>query len=102
MFQTEMRHVIAQRKQEVILRIVARSEKKTGLLDQVLVVIPNLGWGVERGRAIGGDIQFGRWILRAQRHDLQILARDDRTIHQHGQRNRRKMNVTAHLIGNMQ
>ena len=38
MLQSEMRHVIAERQQEMIVAIVPRAEQRAGLLDQVLRV----------------------------------------------------------------
>ena len=102
MLQSEMRDVIAQGQQEVVVGVVPRAKQNSRLLHQVPIMFPDFFRSIERGGAVGCKIEFRGRIFGAERHHLQILARDDRTIHQHGQRNGRKMNVAARLIGNMQ
>ncbi len=104
MLQSEMRDVIAQSQQEVVIGVMPCAKQNSRLLHQVAVMFPDFFRSIERGGAVGRNIEFRGRIFaeRRQGHDFQILARDYRTIHQHGQRNGRKMNVAAHLIGNMQ
>ena len=76
MLQSEVGHVIAQAVEKVIVAVVLRSEQRVGLCDQVLVVFPNLGGSVERGRAVGGNVHFHRRRLsRIERNDLSDILR---------------------------
>src|ERR1039458_9226420 len=89
MLQSEMRDVIAQGKQEVVIGVMPRAKKNSRLLHQVPVMFPDFLRSLERRGAIGRNIEFRGRILagRRQWHHLQILARKHRTVHQHGRRN---------------
>ena len=102
MLQSEMSDVIAQGQQEVVAGVMPRAKQNSCLFHEVPVMLPDFFRSIERGGAVGHNIDFRGRIFGAERYHLQILTRDDRTIHQHGQRNGRKMNVAARLIGNMQ
>ena len=103
MFQSEMRHMIAQRQQKVVIVVMPRAKKQSRLLHQVAKVLPNFFRSIEGSSAVRRKIDFRRRIFarRRQRHNFHKFPGDDRTIHQHGQRYRSEMNVAAHLIRNM-
>ena len=48
MFQAEVRDVIAERVEEVIVAVMMGAEKFLRLLDQILVVVPNFRGRVQR------------------------------------------------------
>ena len=83
-FQSEVRHVIAQAEQEVVIAIVMRAEKFVGLFDQILVVVPDFLRRRESGGAVGGYVHLGEGIV-GQFDDLEKFAGDYRRIDQRGQ-----------------
>src|SRR6266568_1286708 len=98
MLQSEVRDVVAQGEQKMIVAVVVRAEEFLGLLDQVLVVIPYLLGSVERGGTIGGDIQFRQRFL-SEWNDLQELSGDDRRVDQRGQGNGGELDFVSALAG---
>ena len=63
MLEAEVRDVIAQAEQEVVVAIVMRAEKLVRLIDQILVVVPDFLRRVESGGAVGGNIHLGERIV---------------------------------------
>src|ERR1041384_7361536 len=89
MFQPEVRHVVTKTEEEMIIAVMLRSKERSGLCNQILVVLPDIGWSIERGGAVCGYIHPNRGSLsRIQRNYFQILSGDDRAVDQHGQRYR--------------
>ena len=85
MLEAEVGDVIAERVEEVIVAVVVRAEEFLRLIDQILVVIPGFLRGVERCRAVGGDVHFGDGVLR-ERDYLQKFSGDDGGIDERGKR----------------
>ena len=65
--EAEVGNVIAERVEEVIIAVVMCAEKLLRLLDETLVVVPDFLRRIEGGRAVGGDVHFGRGSRRAGR-----------------------------------
>src|SRR6516162_11747170 len=72
------------------------SEKFEGLIGKALVMVENLLWSVQGGRAIGCDIQLLSRIFR-QRHDTEVFARDYRGIDEGGERSDLKVDFARGL-----
>ena len=100
-FKSEMRHVIAQAVEEVVIAIVMRAKKFLRLVHQRLVMVENILRRIQRRRAVGGDIHFSYRII-GQRHNAQELTADHRRIHQGRQRNRTKTYLTSRLRSHRQ
>ena len=75
MLESEVRHVIAQTEQEVVVAIVMRAKKFVGLFDQILVVVPDFLRRRKSGGAVGGNVHLGEGIV-GQLDDLEKFARD--------------------------
>src|SRR5579863_4343797 len=99
MLEAEVRDVIAQRVEEVIVTIMMRAKKLLRLVDEISVMIPNFLRSVERGGAVGGDIHFRGRVLR-QRNDLEIFTGNDGRIDQRRQRDGVEVNLVGALVGN--
>ena len=63
MFQSEMRHVVAQAVEEVVLTEMLCAEKPFGLLGQALVTVEHLLWRVQSSCAVGRNVHLLVWIL---------------------------------------
>ena len=98
MLETEVRNVIAEGVEEVIVAVVMRAEKFLRLLDQILVVIPDFLRGIERGGAVGGDVHFGDRILR-ERNNFQKFSGDDRRVDERGERDWSEVDFVSALAG---
>ena len=75
--EAEVRNVIAERIEEVIIAVVMCSEKLLSLLDEALVVVPDFRRRIEGGRAVGGDVHLSKRI-GGERDDFQEFSGDDR------------------------
>ena len=62
-FQSEVRHVIAQAVNEVVLAIVVRAEQFLSLIDQAFIVIEDLWRRFQGGGAVGCNVHFTQRIL---------------------------------------
>src|SRR5580658_1876870 len=82
--QAEVRHVIAQAVQKVVIAVVVRTEKLVGLFDQTLVVLPYVGWRGKCGGAVGGNIHLDERVVGKLDH-LEEFAGDDGRIDQRGE-----------------
>src|SRR5271165_770074 len=106
MLQSEMRDVIAQGQQKVVVVVVLRTKKNSRLLHQIPVVFPDFRGSIERGGAVGGNVDFrGRTFAGGGKcYNLQIFAGQNGAIDQHGQRDRVEVDFAAtfDLIRNMQ
>src|SRR2546423_1654448 len=98
MLQTEMRNVIAQSEKKVVVAIVTCSKQNACLRHQTFVVLPDFRRSRECALRVGSDIKFRGWSIAAERYYLQVLAHDDRAIHQHSQRNWSELNLIARMI----
>ncbi len=79
-----------------------RTKQNSRLLHQVPVVFPDFFRSIECGGAVGHNIDF-RWrVFVLSGTTFKYSPAMTGAIHQHGQRNGRKMNVAARLIRNMQ
>ncbi len=99
MFEAEMRNLIAQRQQEVILTVVARRIERAGFRHQPLVVGNGIGRNVEGGVTVGGDIE--EMLNRAfggQRNAAEMPPGQHRRIHQRGQRSVTEADLPAVLV----
>ncbi len=86
MLQPEVRHVVAQTVEKVIVAIVLRSKKRVRLRHQILIMLPNIGGRIERGGAVGCNVHLDwRCLPWIQGNDFQILSRDYGRIHQSGE-----------------
>src|SRR6201987_6261473 len=83
----------------MIVAVVMRPKQLLGLIDQTLVVIPNILRSLERGSTVGGDIHLGEWIL-GKRHYFQKFSSDQRRVNECGQRRKAEMNLVPALAGN--
>src|SRR5215475_16219181 len=102
-FETEVGDVIAESVQEVIMAVMGGAEESGGLFDRVFVVVPNFLRHIERGGAVGGNVEFYRWGLALiQRNNFEKLARDDRRIHQGIKRDGVELNLVPGLGSNRQ
>ena len=98
MLQAEVRDVIAERVEEVVVAVVVRAEKFLRLIDQALVVVPGFLRGFEGGGAVGGDVHFGDGIA-GQRDDFQKFSGDDGGVDQRGERDGGEVNFVSALAG---
>src|SRR5580698_1362436 len=73
----------------MVIAIVMCAEKLVGLLDQILVMVPDFLWRFKSGGAVGGNVHLDEWIV-SQLDDLEELAGDHRRIDQRGQGSRLK------------
>src|SRR5437016_4252829 len=77
MLQSEVCDVVAQRIEEVVVAIMRSSEKSCGLLHYIAIVLPDLGRGLNRFRAVGCDVEFdGRRLPLIKRNSLEVFASD--------------------------
>src|SRR6266567_7472332 len=96
--QAEMRNVIAQAEQEVVVTIMRGAEKSAGLLHQIAVFVPDLLRRLERGGAVSGDVHLhGRSLALIERNNLHVFARNDRGVDQRIKRYRREVNFVSRL-----
>src|SRR6267143_553793 len=100
-FEAKMGDMIAQTEQKVIIAIVLRAEKFSGLLDQALVVIPDFLCRRKGSGAVGRNVHLYGWVL-SERNDLQKFTGDYGRVHKRGKRNGGEMNVIAALIRHWQ
>ena len=100
MFQAEMRHMIAQRQQEMVVAIMPRPEKFARLGNQVGHLLLNRGAHVESGFAVRHhiDLMVDRLALGRQVDGAIILARNDGRIDEHIERNRLERDLIAGLF----
>src|SRR6202140_4812344 len=73
--QAEVRDVIAQAEQEVVIAVMMRAEKLVRLFDQVLIVVPDLLRRGQRGGTVGSNVHFSQRIVGEFYH-LEKLASD--------------------------
>src|SRR5947209_581552 len=99
MLEAEVGDVIAQSVEEVIVAIVMRAEKLLRLLDETLVMVPDILRCVESGGAVGGDIHFSEGVLRQWNH-LQEFSGNDGGIYQRGERDRSELDFVSGLAAN--
>ena len=86
MFQPEVRDVITQRVQKVIVAVVLSAKKGSGLGHEILVTIPYFFRRLKSGCAVGDNIQFGgRLLAGRERNTFQILPHKHWRIDQHRQ-----------------
>src|ERR1700735_4243007 len=84
MLQAEMRHVIAQAQQEVVVAIVMGAEKLVGLFDQIFVMVPDFLRRIESGGAVGGDVDLGKRVI-GKLDNFEKFAGDYGRIDQRGE-----------------
>ena len=101
MFKAEVRNVIAERKNEVIVAIVARAEELARLGNQVGHLLYVGGSHGQRGFAVGGHVNLVMNGLTRRRDvdDAEIFAADDGRIDQKIERNGLERNRIARLTG---
>src|SRR6266550_186841 len=98
-----MCNVVAQCVQKVIVTIVSCAEQSERLLRHILIMLPKLGRSLKRGRTIGRNVHFRRKFLSwIHRKKFEVLASDDRRIHQSVERNRLELNFVASMGGELQ
>src|SRR5204862_7700643 len=103
MFQSKMRNIIAERVQKVIVTIVRRAKQGERLLRHVLIVLPQVGRSLKRGRTIGRNVYFRRKFLSwIHRKKFKVLASDDRRIHQSVERNWLELDFISCVRGHLQ
>ena len=97
MLQPKVRHVVAQRQQEVVLRVMPRAKKFAGLGHQLHHLLARLFAQIQRRGTVGHQVQLvmNRLAGRRNVHGLVILARHNRRVHQHVQRNRLERHCVA-------
>ena len=76
MLESEVRDVVAEGQQKVVVGVMPRAKQDSGLLDEVAVMFPDFVGSVERSGTVGGEVEFrGRvFVGRSQWHDLQIFS----------------------------
>ncbi len=94
MLKSEVRGVIAQRQQEVIVRVVSRSKQRDGFGDHALQGGGQLGTDFQIRRVVGRDVDLVRWIHR-QRNDQKILTGEHRRIDEPIERHGSKINFAC-------
>src|SRR5205823_1097085 len=88
--------VIAESVQEVITAVMARSEQRARLRDQLLVMSSQLGTDLGGARAVAGQVEEMRYaILRPQLDGLIVDAGRERGIDQRGQRRRLELDFIS-------
>src|SRR6266496_4770699 len=88
MLQAEVRDVIAQAEQKVVVAVMRGTEQKPSLLHQVRIFVPHFLWRVECGGAIGSNVHFDRGSLAlVKRNDFEKLTCDDGRVHECVKRN---------------
>ena len=82
MLEAEVRDVIAEREQEVVVAIVTRAEELARFGDEVGQSFLNGGRDVERGFAVGDEVEFvvDRLAGRRDVDDAIVFAGDDGRI----------------------
>jgi site-specific recombinase len=77
MLQSEVRDVIAQAEQEMVIAIVMRAEKLVRLFDQILVVVPDFLRRGKGGGTVGGNVHLDERLV-GKLDDLEEFAGDYR------------------------
>ena len=99
--ESEVRNVIAERIEKMIIAVVMRAEEFLRLVDEIFVVLPNLLRRFERGGAVGSNVHFSGRILR-ERNYLQEFSSDYGRIDQRGERRGCEVDFIAALADNRQ
>src|SRR5579862_6884813 len=97
MFESEVRDVIAERVEKVVVAVMMRAEKFLGLVDEILVVVPDELRGVEGSGTVGGDVHFGGRVL-SEWDDFQKFSGDDWRIDERSERAGGEVNLISALI----
>src|ERR1700691_245330 len=100
MLKTEMSHVIAERKQEMIIAVMPRAEKFAGFGHEIDHPLLNFGTHVECGFAVGNDVDFVmNWFAgRSDVKDAVVFAGDNGRIHEAIERDRLARKPTPRII----
>ena len=103
MLQAEVRHVVAERVEEMIVAVVAGAEQCARLLHQILVFRDDFGTHLQGAIAVGGDVQImGGPPVRAEVDRPVVRPHGERRIDQRGQRSRLKLDLAAAFAANRQ
>jgi len=77
--QPEMRHVVAQTDEEVVMPVMACAKERAGLAHQLRILVHHVGGNIERGFAVGREVEAMRGSdLGRQRHYANMRSRKDR------------------------
>src|ERR1700735_131129 len=100
MLEAEMGHVVAERKQEMIIAVMPCAEEFAGLGHEIDHSLLNLGAHVERDRTVGDHVNLVMNGLagRSDVDDAVVLTGDDGRIDQQLQRNGLERNLISGLI----
>jgi hypothetical protein len=88
----EVRHVVAERQQEMVVAVVPRAEQHARFGNQVAELGLNIGAEINRGGAVGGDIQLCRTRIAGWRqiHNAHELSGEHGRINKRGECSRRE------------
>src|ERR1700732_4511982 len=100
MFETEVRDVIAEREQEMIITVMSRAKKLARFSDQIDQAGLDFSGHGERSFAIGSEINFvmNRFAGRSDVDGAIVFAGDYRRIHQALERHRLEGSLISRLI----
>ena len=100
MLQAEVRHVVAQGQEEMVIPIVTGAKERSGLRDEVLEVPFVLRLHLECGRAVGHNVNEVRRVgAGRQVHCPEIISGNQRRVHEPLQRDWSKLHsVTGRMI----
>ena len=102
MFEAEVRHMIAESEQKMIVAIMARAKKLARFGNQIDHLLLVLDAHVQRGFAVGDHVEFVMDGL-ARGRDVDgaiIFAGNYRRVHEHIERNRLERNLLAGMLFN--
>src|SRR5215472_19079035 len=103
MLQPEVRGVVAQRQQKVILAVVSRAKQGSCLSNEPLVVVDGVSGKLQSGFAVrrGVDVMLDRSLGR-EWSAAEMCAGQDRRVHERGERNGLESGFVAVFAGNDQ
>ncbi len=103
MLQPEMGHMVAQRVQEMIAAIVARTEQRAGFLHQVPILANHLRAHFQGPVAVGRQVQVVRdAVVGPQVDGAVVRSGRHRRIHHGGKRSRLEFDLVAGFFGDGQ